>query len=442
MSKPSTPPSDGKKKEIIRVLLVDDIPEAREGLAKLLAFETDIDVIGSASTGREGLEMAVEHKPDLILMDINMPDMDGISATEAITKAVPTAAVVMMSVHKDSAYLRRAMLAGARDFLEKPISGDELYVTIRRVYELNANIREQYRQAATTAATQTQKRGQGAAVLGMHRAGHIVTFYSPQGGTGKTTLATNMAAGLMREDSRVLLVDCDLQFGDIGIFLYLESNHNLVDLAEAAGDLDPDLIENVLVTHASGLKVLLAPTRPEDAETLAPNGIIDVVKQLAPNFDFTIVDMRVGIDDLALGLFDISDRIILTGTPTLPTIKSCRQIIDIFKTLGYPSEKIMIAMNRVFEARDRSAIPMEAIEKSLGRPIDIKIPLDEKTFLSAINQGVPVVAKGRGKSPAKELLDAADLLRQNLSPENGQEEIIEDTDETRPISRLGRLFGG
>lgn len=405
----------GDKKEVIKVLLVDDIPEAREGLRKLLAFETDMEVIGAASTGREGLHLAQELKPDIILMDINMPDMDGISATEQIIKTVPTTAVVMMSVHKDSAYLRRAMLAGARDFLEKPISGEELYATIRRVYQLNANIRAQYQQAASFAAPVRQKEG-GVALDTNERKGHIVAVYSPQGGTGKTTIATNVAAALMREDTRVLLVDCDLQFGDVEVFLYLEVKHSLAELAEAVEDLDVDLIENVLITHASGLKVLAAPVRPEEADTIKPTAVRDVIQKLAPNFDYTILDLRVALDDLALNLFDIADRIVLVGTATLPTVKSCRRVIDVFEAVGYPKEKVIFAINRVFDAKDRSVIPLEAIENHLKRPINIKIPLEEKVFLTAINQGVPVVAKGRTKSPGRELVEMAEFIRQSLEP--------------------------
>ena len=72
--------------------------------------------------------------PDVVLMDINMPDMDGIAATERLSAEVPTAAVVMMSVQGEADYLRRSMLAGAREFLVKPFSRDELTASIRQVY--------------------------------------------------------------------------------------------------------------------------------------------------------------------------------------------------------------------------------------------------------------------------------------------------------------------
>src|SRR5258708_808761 len=118
----------------ICVLIVDDIPETRDHLTKLLGFESDIEVVGSAASGSESLTMAGEMLPDVVLMDINMPDMDGIAATEKLSAQVPTASVVMMSVQGEADYLRRSMLAGAREFLVKPFSSDEPTASIRQVY--------------------------------------------------------------------------------------------------------------------------------------------------------------------------------------------------------------------------------------------------------------------------------------------------------------------
>ena len=108
----------------IGVLIVDDIAETRENIKKLLQFEADIEVVGTAKTGREAVVLAKEKRPNVVIMDINMPDMDGIAATEHITKDVPSAQIVILSVQNDADYLRRAMMAGARDFLTKPPSGD------------------------------------------------------------------------------------------------------------------------------------------------------------------------------------------------------------------------------------------------------------------------------------------------------------------------------
>ncbi len=100
----------------IRVLIVDDIPETRENIRKLLQFENDFEVVGVGRTGREGIDLTKETKPDVVIMDINMPDIDGIVATETIRKAMPFVQIVILSVQGDPNYMRRAMMAGARDF--------------------------------------------------------------------------------------------------------------------------------------------------------------------------------------------------------------------------------------------------------------------------------------------------------------------------------------
>ena len=128
----------------ITVLIVDDIPETREHLSKLLGFETDMQVVGMAESGREALEIAQRARPDVVLMDINMPGMDGIVTSEQLTALVPTSAVIMMSVQGEADYLRRSMLAGAREFLVKPFSADELTTSIHKVYA-----REREKQART-----------------------------------------------------------------------------------------------------------------------------------------------------------------------------------------------------------------------------------------------------------------------------------------------------
>ena len=121
----------------IRLLIVDDIPETRENLKKMLYFESDMEIVGTASSGEEAIELSKQVKPHIVLMDINMPGLDGIAASEEITREVPFAQIVMMSVQSEADYLRRSMLAGARDFLTKPFTMDELISTVRRVYEMH-----------------------------------------------------------------------------------------------------------------------------------------------------------------------------------------------------------------------------------------------------------------------------------------------------------------
>ncbi len=428
----------GDKKDVIRVIIVDDIPETRENLKKLLAFESDIEVVGTASTGREGLELAKEKKPNIILMDINMPDMDGIQATELINKAVPTAGVVMMSVQSEADYLRRAMLAGARDFLTKPIAGDELYATVRRVHELTPKAAppDPYAGRATGPGSGP---GSGPAA----RQAHLIVVYSPQGGAGKTTIATNLAAALMREGTKVLLVDCDLQFGDVGVFLNLQAQNTISDLAKNAAidDIDLDLIENVLIKHDSGLKVLLAPLTPEDAETVIDESVVDLLNKLRPQYDFIVVDTSTRLDDLNLGLFDAADRVLLVTNPTLPALKNTRIVLNLMETLNLSPEKMQLVFNQVNADFERNKVvpPVAAFEQKLKRTAIISIPSDERKVLAALTRGTPVIAKDRNTSPAKEFVSLADMIRSSLAPEAVGQAAQAETPKSG--SRLSRLFG-
>src|SRR5260370_11659080 len=136
----------------MRILVVDDIAETRENLAKLIGFEADMVIVASAGGGQEAVELAKKERPNVILMDINMPDMDGITATEIISNTVPESPIIMMSVQGEQDYLRRSMLAGAREFLVKPFSADELINAIRHVHELEKVRRARYAAAAPAAA--------------------------------------------------------------------------------------------------------------------------------------------------------------------------------------------------------------------------------------------------------------------------------------------------
>src|SRR5512143_1983098 len=150
-------------KETIRILIVDDMADMRENLRKLLSFENDFEVIGAASNGIEGIKLAKQFQPHIVLMDINMPGgVDGIAASESISQEVPSAAIIMMSVQSESDYLRRSMLAGARDFLTKPFTSDELVTTVRRVHDMNRS-RAAMASAAMPSAHAAQAGGREAA---------------------------------------------------------------------------------------------------------------------------------------------------------------------------------------------------------------------------------------------------------------------------------------
>ena len=444
MNKSGSP--QGNEGEIITILLVDDIPEARENIKKMIAFEPDMKVVGSAGTGREGVALAKELKPNIVIMDINMPDMDGIQATALITQAVPTTAVIMMSVQSDQDYLQRAMLVGARFFLSKPVSMDDLYNTIRSVYAQHKQLAEQYRTMASGAGAAAVKAAvTPASGSDDNRAGHIIVVYSPQGGAGCTTIATNLASGLMREGIRALLVDADLQFGDVGVFLNLQGQSTIVDLARSVSDLDTELFDNIVVTHDSGLKVLMGPSKPAEAFIVQqdPTAVATILQKIANHYDFIIVDTGRHMDETLGALFDIASKIVLVATPTLAAVKNVRFVIDEFDQLGYTADKTMVVLNRVPQDRNlqKFAIPSEKIAKFLKRPVQVEIPTDELTALTAMSKGVLIVAqRDHSRSPVKELMQLADSIYTKMMGTGETETESKQQESSRSIFG-SKLFG-
>src|SRR5215207_796436 len=281
--------------EKIRVMIVDDVSETRENVRKLLQFESDVDVVGVARTGKEAIQLSQELNPDVVLMDINMPDMDGISATEAIHSKQPAVQVVILSVQSDQNYMRRAMLAGARDFLTKPPMGDELISAIRRAGSMAQTERSKNIQVQTLPMSGNVNILTGYSLP----KGKIVTVYSPKGGAGCTTLAVNLALTLHNEDTRVALVDGNLQFGDVAVFVNEQGKNTIIDLAPRADELDPEIVEEVMLKHAgSGMHILAAPSRPEYAEKISSGQFSRVLEYLTQIYAYVVVDTASLLTDV------------------------------------------------------------------------------------------------------------------------------------------------
>ncbi len=396
----------------VRVLIVDDIAETRENVRKLLQFESDIEVVGAAKSGKEGIDFSQENDPDVILMDINMPDMDGISATEAILQRQPHAQVIMLSVQGDPNYMRRAMLAGARDFLTKPPMADELISAIRRAGDMAHQERTKSVQAQVIASSP----GMPVAAAGYSLTqGKVVVVYSPKGGTGCTTIAVNLALALHNEDTRTTLVDGNLQFGDVAVFVNEQGKNTIIDIATRVNELDPDIIEGVMLHHAaSGVHVLAAPSRPEQAEQVSGDQFSQLIDYLKQMYAYVVIDTTPFLNDVTLTAIDKSDAIVLVTTQDIPSIKNSRLFLDLLQTMGIERERVVFTMNRYDK---RIAITPERVGDNLKQPVSAIVPLDERVVVPAVNRGVPFILDNKTQPSARGILSLAESVRATVSLE-------------------------
>ncbi|MEI7768878.1 MAG: response regulator [Chloroflexales bacterium] len=391
--------SEGDK---IRVMIVDDIVDTREQLEKLLFFEKDIEVIAKASNGREAVALAKQLRPDVILMDINMPDMDGIAATEAIMTQNPSVQVIIMSVQGETDYLRRAMLAGAREFLTKPISADDLYKSIRHVHRLAAT---RPRQVAATSDS-----GGGGSAGGPSNEGQIFAVFSPKGGVGTSSVAANLAVALRQmTNKKVALVDANVIFGDLSVILNLRSDKTIIDLATRIDDIDRELLNDVMATHTSQVKVLLAPPDPQRGELVTSDHIRAILDLMRREFDYIVVDTPASFQDRSLAVLDMANRIVTLMTLEMHCIRNIKLFLEVADLLEYPHEKVMLVLNK---ASNRTGIRAEDVEKNIQRKVSLQIGDAGPDVTFSINQGVPLVI---GKPSHQVVRDIVALAKELVS---------------------------
>jgi pilus assembly protein CpaE len=382
----------------IRVLIVDDIAETRDNLEKLLFFEKDIEVVAKAGTGREAVAMAKQHVPDVVLMDINMPDMDGIAATEALLSQVPTTQVIMMSVQGEQDYLRRSMLAGAREFLIKPISAEDLYNAIRHVHRLQTTQRRYAPVAANEGAGSDDNGGVQ---------GQIIAVFSPKGGVGTSSIAANLAVAVRQTTGKkVALVDGNVISGDLGVIMNLMSTKTIADLTNRMAELDRELMNDILMTHTTQVKVLLSPPNPQTGELVTSDHLRAILEQLRKDFDYVIVDTQSSFQDRALAALDMADRIVTLMTLEMTCIKNIKLFLEVAELLEYPPEKLMLVLNK---ADGRLGIRVENVEESIQHKVALQIANAGNEMTLAINQGVPLVLEKRHQA-SKDIYNLAHML--------------------------------
>ncbi len=379
----------------ISILIVDDVENTREDIKRFLYFEEDMEVVGEAASGEEAVELAMSIKPDVILMDINLPGLDGIGASEIISVQVPEVAIIIISIQGEKEYIKKAMAAGARDYLVKPFTSTDLAETVRRVNDFS-------RKRHLHLVGEDEK---PAVHLGKPP-GKIITLFSTKGGLGKTTLACNLAIGMATQSGQsVVLVDLDLQGGDVAVILNLTVNQTIADLAQEDWEGDITVIDTFLAAHFSGINVLCAPNSPEQAELVTPGHVTKLINYLKTKFDFVILDTAPAYSEINLNVLEMSDNLVVLVAQDLPTLRHVRSTMEVLAALNF-TDKINLVLNQLRP----DGISVKEMEKNLGRSMTTVIPADDKTVLQSVNKGQPFVLNQKNSRVAGCLMELAGKL--------------------------------
>jgi pilus assembly protein CpaE len=241
------------------------------------------------------------------------------------------------------------------------------------------------------------------------RAGRVITVFSPKGGTGKTVVSTNLAAALAkREGRKTLLLDLDLQFGDASIVLGIEPEQTIYDLVTAPGELDTEKLAGYVSKHPSGLDVLSAPMRPEDAELVIENKVTALLEVARSSYDSIVVDTSPFFHGPMLATLDRTDELLVLCGLDVPTLKNVRLALQTLELLSFPSSRIRYVMNR---ANSNVGLKTHEVESALKVKISHELPLDRAVQV-CVNRGEAVVLA----EPRADFSKAIAALAKELAP--------------------------
>lgn len=218
--------------------------------------------------------------------------------------------------------------------------------------------------------------------------GRVVTVFAPKGGTGKSVIATNSAVSLAKNrGKRTLLIDLDLQFGDAAIMLGTEPEKTIYDLVAAPGQLDADKLAGYTLRHPTGLDVLAAPLRPEDAELVTEAKVTSLLEVAKGAYDAIVVDTSPFFHGPMLAVLDQTDGLLLLTGTDVPTLKNVSLSMQTLSLLSFPEERIGLTLNH---ATPKRGMKRAEIERALETKVRFEVPYDSDVP-AAVNRGTPPV---------------------------------------------------
>ena len=245
----------------------------------------------------------------------------------------------------------------------------------------------------------------------------ILTFFSLKGGVGTTTLAVNLAVMLRQMTNQsVLLIDLSIERGAVSVHLNLAPKLTLADIPTDPSVFDADVLQSVIVQHASGVDVLAAPPSPQSAELVTSAAISSILPIARAHYKWILIDTSTTFSELNLGVFDQSDLLMLVCAPDLTSLKVTQSSLDIFAALQIPAEKRVLVLNQV---PARSHLHAEDIERSLGERIGLVVPHAGEAVLDSIDRGVPVAVA----SPNEPMVLAIDAFVAQLAQVKREAEV-------------------
>lgn len=372
----------------IKVLLISKL-ESTLNAMKTMIDDEEIAVVGESEGGSTALTHIENLAPDIIIMTLGAGDTDVLNLTERIILHRPRTYVILLAEHLNVEILQSALKAGAHNVIAFPTSSKEFGEYIKSVYQ--------------NESTRIESLSGKQSLTWMSR---VVTVFGPKGGLGKTTIATNLAVKLAEKRKKVALIDLDLQFGDIHIFLDIDPTDTIAELAQEYSTPNIDLVRSYMAVHSSGVHVLCAPKSPEYSELVSAEKVQSILSLLRTYYDYVIIDTPPTFNDVTITAIESATTVLFVTGLDISILKNSKLSLSLLESLQQ-MEKIKLIVN---QAVSMASITLNDVQKLIDCPIWAKIPSDYKVAVTALNRGIPFVTSTPKSDISRSLSSVADLL--------------------------------
>lgn len=364
------------------VLIVDNDDQFVEATRTLLEGHK----VHTARNISDAQRRLVEESIDLTVAGPSYAHEAGVVEVTLLFDVRADLPVVLVAEAVDTNVLRAALRAGIKDVIEVPLTTSKIEDAFGLVEQIHKREEDG-----------PKKR----------KIGKVVTIMSPKGGAGKTMTTVNVALTLAGwgDPGRVVVLDADLQFGDVCISLQIDPRHTIVDVARDVEKLDEDLLESLLARHSSGMRVLSAPLEPSLADEVSTQVVVKSIGMLKRMFDYIVIDTAPFLDEPVLSILERSDVVLLVVDMDLPAVKNAKLALDTLRLIKFPFEKMKLVLNRV---NSKARLDIGELERSLGLEVQAAVSSD-KLVPRAVNEGEPVVSLYPRSRVARDLRGVAQL---------------------------------
>ena len=362
----------------IRILLAVDETVDYEAIRGALPAGAPVRETTLADAAARLPTLLADSPIDVVVLGCAEGSDRALRVIEAATAERPDAPVLVLYGGSPNGFMEAAFEAGAEDLIPLPRTAGELTFTLEKVI--------------------ARRRGSNGSA-----AAPMITVLGPKGGTGKTLTACNLAVALAAVDTRPVIVDLDLQFGDVGLALGLNPQQTIYDLATSVGSLDADKADSYLMVHPSGARALLAPIRPDQASAIKIPFLQTLFDVLRTRYDFVIVDTPPAFSPEVIAAIDASSHLCMVGMLDALSLKDTKIGLETLQQMGRNPDDSTLVLNRA----DTSVGISEAdVARILGRAPDVLVPSD-RAIPRAITHGEPIFVAAPRSAAAEAFMQLA-----------------------------------